>query len=229
MSRFTADPGRVRNLPGGARISVVGEFYRGDNLSVLAGRDLVWAYLIPEPTNTHDPNAIMVNIEGRHVGYLDRDTAARFATVAQDITKLGVKARAAARVVNGRDIVLNLGSPDGCLKALESRPAETEPRPFSLTLSGSAPLQPRAEFMGRTVCFTGQSIYGFDRSTQERFAAEAGMVVLPRITRALDILVLANPASQSGKARKARGYGVREMGESTFWEAIGVKIEDTGT
>lgn len=33
------------------------------------------AELVPEPTNKHDPNAIMVKVDGRQVGYLSRRDA----------------------------------------------------------------------------------------------------------------------------------------------------------
>jgi len=35
--------------------------------------------LITEPTNPYDTNAVRVEIDGRHVGYLARDVAKRFA------------------------------------------------------------------------------------------------------------------------------------------------------
>lgn len=36
------------------------------------------AELVPEPTNPHDPNAIMVKVEGKCVGYLSRQNAVKF-------------------------------------------------------------------------------------------------------------------------------------------------------
>jgi hypothetical protein len=36
------------------------------------------AALVPEPANPHDPNAVMVLIEDRHVGYLSREDAVRY-------------------------------------------------------------------------------------------------------------------------------------------------------
>src|SRR5262245_47496349 len=58
---------------------------RQDALWALCGGSLgqqircaVVAVLLPEPDNPHDPNAIAVLIEGRHVGYLPREIAAAY-------------------------------------------------------------------------------------------------------------------------------------------------------
>jgi hypothetical protein len=40
----------------------------------------------------------------------------------------------------------------------------------------------------------------------------------------VDLLVLADPDSTSGKARKARKYGTRLIAETAFWEMIGVEV-----
>jgi DNA polymerase-3 subunit epsilon len=45
------------------------------------------------------------------------------------------------------------------------------------------------------------------------------------VTKKLDLLVIADPHTQSGKAKKARQYGVRIMHEPVFWKAIGVSVE----
>jgi len=44
-------------------------------------------------------------------------------------------------------------------------------------------------------------------------------------TRKLDLLVLADPDTQFGKAKKARSYGTRLMGEVVFWAALGVSVD----
>lgn len=72
---------------------------------------------------------------------------------------------------------------------------------------------------GTTICFTGAMKY--PRSSCEAFASRAGLVVLDRITKQLDILVVADPDSQSNKARKAREYGTRIMSESAFFSLLG--------
>lgn len=48
------------------------------------------AELVPEPTNEHDPNAVMVKIEGRQVGYLSRRDAAEYGDyISQAILRQG--------------------------------------------------------------------------------------------------------------------------------------------
>jgi DNA polymerase-3 subunit epsilon len=63
------------------------------------------------------------------------------------------------------------------------------------------------------------------RDMAEEFARGAGMLVQKDVTRRLDILVVADPDTQSGKARKAREYGTRIMTEATFWAAIAAGVE----
>ena len=46
------------------------------------------------------------------------------------------------------------------------------------------------------------------RARAEQLATEAGLIVKKSVTRDLDILVVADPHSLSGKARKAREYGI---------------------
>jgi DNA polymerase-3 subunit epsilon len=91
-------------------------------------------------------------------------------------------------------------------------------------VNASAPRLPSSQSStriaaGTTVCFTGAMKY--PRSSCEAFASRAGLVVLERVTRQLDILVVADPDSQSNKARKAREYGTRIMSESAFFSLVG--------
>jgi NAD-dependent DNA ligase len=45
------------------------------------------------------------------------------------------------------------------------------------------------------------------------------------VTKGLDLLVVADPATQSSKAKKAREYGTRIMAEAAFWTALGARVE----
>lgn len=56
------------------------------------------AALVPEPDNPHDPNAVAVQIEGRPVGYLERDEAVRWQPIAQAVAGHGSTAMAEAMV-----------------------------------------------------------------------------------------------------------------------------------
>ena len=87
-----------------------------------------------------------------------------------------------------------------------------------------------ASLRGKTVCFTGEMLSQFKgervtRELAEKLALEAGLVVQATVTKRLDLLVVADPDTQSGKAKKARQYGVRIMAEAAFWNALGLPIE----
>lgn len=87
-----------------------------------------------------------------------------------------------------------------------------------------------AELKGKSVCFTGESqcmLEGvrISRETAERFAEEHGLFVAYSVTKSLNLLVVADPYTESGKAKKARQYGIRIMHEPVFWQAIGVKLD----
>jgi DNA polymerase-3 subunit epsilon len=86
-----------------------------------------------------------------------------------------------------------------------------------------------ASLVGMRVCFTGelQCQYAgqpISRELAEKLATSAGLVVMDSVTKKCDLLVLADPCSQSGKAKKARQYGIRIMHESVFWKAIGIRV-----
>jgi len=88
----------------------------------------------------------------------------------------------------------------------------------------------REQFTGASVCFTGASTCSIDgeeitRERAELLARARGLVVKPSVTKALDLLVVADADSLSGKARKARDYGTRIMVERAFWHALGVEID----
>lgn len=68
-------------LPGTIEVHVAGESYRADAVRAVqraaAQGGSLAAMLIPEPTNSYDPNAVAVFVLGRHVGYLPAHIAAR--------------------------------------------------------------------------------------------------------------------------------------------------------
>ncbi len=88
----------------------------------------------------------------------------------------------------------------------------------------------KQDLIGKRVCFTGELRCHHEgqmisREVAEALAAQAGLVVADSVTKKLDLLVLADPLTQSGKAEKARRYGIRIMHEPVFWKAIGVDVE----
>lgn len=102
--------------------------------------------------------------------------------------------------------------------------------PLHLALDGGplgAPLP--EDISGKTVCFTGALTCLHDgmlmtRHHAAQLAAAAGLIVCARVTQTLDILVVADPETMSGKARKARYYGTRIIAETAFWSLIGVEV-----
>lgn len=85
-------------------------------------------------------------------------------------------------------------------------------------------------WQGKTVCFTGESQCSMDgrmitRMIAESIAAEKGMIIQSYVTRKLDMLIAADPNTQSNKAKKARQYGTRIIHEPDFWGTLGVPIE----
>ena len=78
---------------------------------------------------------------------------------------------------------------------------------------------------GMRICFTGTATAGgeaLDRSALERMAAIAGLVPVRGVTKKnCDLLVAADVASDSGKARKARAYGIPLISVADFVNLYG--------
>lgn len=86
------------------------------------------------------------------------------------------------------------------------------------------------ELAGKSVCFTGEllaTIRGerISRAMAEKLASKAGMTVANSVTKGLDILVVADPDTMSGKAKKARAYETRILADAVFWPMIDVKVD----
>ena len=79
---------------------------------------------------------------------------------------------------------------------------------------------------GQRVCFTGDATdaegNAIERETLERLAAQAGLQPVNSVTKkSCDLLVAADSASTSGKARKARDYEIPVIDVATFLSEIG--------
>ncbi len=90
--------------------------------------------------------------------------------------------------------------------------------------------QSASELSGQRVCFTGElncTIGGqpVNRSLAEALANQAGLTVTGSVTKNLDLLVVADPNTQSGKAKKARSYGTRILSDAVFWRMVGVTVD----
>jgi DNA polymerase-3 subunit epsilon len=87
-----------------------------------------------------------------------------------------------------------------------------------------------SDLVGKRVCFTGEMQCSHEGQVisheyAEELATQAGLDVVDSVTKKLDLLVVADPQTQSGKAKKARLYGIRIMHEPVFWKAIGVEVK----
>lgn len=97
--------------------------------------------------------------------------------------------------------------------------------------NASAAVVPDTESLtGKTVCFTGECVCRLSgetltRSKASELAVAAGLSVKGSVTKKLDLLVVADPDTQSGKAKKARQYGVRVIHEPVFWRLIDVAVD----
>jgi DNA polymerase-3 subunit epsilon len=83
----------------------------------------------------------------------------------------------------------------------------------------SVPRGARGLSSGNTIVFTGEM--SRPRSAFVDAARAAGLEPMNAVSGKTDVLVCADPESQSGKARKARALGVRVIGEAAFWESVG--------
>jgi DNA polymerase III subunit epsilon len=84
----------------------------------------------------------------------------------------------------------------------------------------SIPRQRSRLTAGDTIVFTGEM--SRPRSEFEEAARAAGLRPMNSVSGKTNVLVCADPDSQSGKARKARALGVRVIGEAIFWESLGL-------
>jgi DNA polymerase-3 subunit epsilon len=92
------------------------------------------------------------------------------------------------------------------------------------------PSIPADDLRGKTICFTGESScsIGGELVTRERaevVATSLGMTVVQNVSKRLDFLVAADPDSLSGKAQKARKYGIRIIAEPVFWRMARVQTD----
>ncbi|MBA4031747.1 MAG: hypothetical protein C0478_12780 [Planctomyces sp.] len=86
------------------------------------------------------------------------------------------------------------------------------------------------DLVGKSVCFTGQlsaTVGGqpISRDLAEALARDAGLSISSNVTKRLDLLVVADPNTQSGKAKKAREYGIRILSDAVFWRLAGIAVD----
>ena len=112
---------------------------------------------------------------------------------------------------------------DGVVTPEEAALARNIAGSLNLAFEGLAATAPQNEPVqlsaGTRVCFTGTTTVNGEllgREVLEGLAEEFGLVAAPSVTRKCDVLVAADPLSQSGKARKARDYGIPIISTEDF-------------
>lgn len=184
-------------------------------------------------------------LEDRHVdeeeGHALVELATRWGISANQIQKanwncllsLGVAALADGVVTDAecRDLrqvasLLGLDSRnlDEILELAAQRLGEVQTQP-----SAAAGALGGEELAGKQVCFTGECqcrLKGepITREMAAGLAARHGMIVAESVTKKLDMLVVADALTQSGKAKKAHQYGIRIVHELVFWRALGLEV-----
>jgi len=125
---MSAQPPRTTLLVGGRLINVAGESHYQEALREIVGPTTTAeiavdteALLVPEPSNPHDPNAVMVQIGGKLVGYLPRDEAVAYGPALKELGERGRIGACEARIAGRGDasgtsnlgVFLRLPDPDG--------------------------------------------------------------------------------------------------------------------
>jgi DNA polymerase-3 subunit epsilon len=59
----------------------------------------------------------------------------------------------------------------------------------------------------------------------EELARRSGFRVSGSVTKKVDLLVAADPETLSGKAVKARRYGIPIMSEREFWQRLSIRAD----
>lgn len=110
---------------------------------------------------------------------------------------------------------LDEGSVDQLLEAQSGRVCD-DARPAASSLGGIGGLVLQ---QGTSIVLTGAM--ELDRATWTNRAEAAGLVVGGSVTKKTQLVVAADPDTLSGKAKKARLYGVPIVGEAAFAKALG--------
>lgn len=109
---------RTTLLIGGRLVNVAGESHYQEELREIVGptdESVIAvdteALLVPEPSNAYDPNAVMVRIDDKLVGYLPREEAVAYAPMLRELGERGRTGACDARIAGrgGHSGTSNLG------------------------------------------------------------------------------------------------------------------------
>lgn len=144
---------------------------------------------------------------------------------------LGLSQRRREELMSVVKALLPMAAPTATNSLTKPNQTTREETQSNLTTSINAEIQSQAhELSGKRVCFTGalaSKINGQDISREMaiKLASDHGLIATDSVTKKTEILVVADPHSMSGKAKKAREYGIRIVADRVFWKMIGVKID----
>jgi len=211
----------VARLPGGSPIlsaSAEGSQYLNLLDRVLEDRRLAEdeADLLVLAANTFNLGKDEVEILHRHyLGHLVRIALAD-----------GIINEAERKDLDAVGAILGLQGWDKFTDALNPKPTTrdlgiTKPADVPKNLPAAFDTGPASLPSGATVCFTGPMEYG-DRETMEHLARDHGLFVKSGVSGKLQVLVVGDPDTQSGKAKKARLLGTRLISERAFLHLLDV-------
>jgi DNA polymerase-3 subunit epsilon len=199
-----------------------------ENPAILAYTDLLARVLEDRRVDEEEGEALLElatrwGIQGKEIYKANRDYLVRLAVAA---LADGVVTDSERRDLRQVASLLGIDSRDfgGILETAAQKLGEGQNRqPTAVDGLGAEDL------VGKLVCFTGECLCrlkgeAITREMAEVLATGHGMIVAGSVTKKLDLLVVADPFTQSGKARKARRYGIRIMHESVFWRALGLEV-----
>jgi DNA polymerase-3 subunit epsilon len=188
-------------------------------------RELLWRALEDGRIETSEGDALLdvatnwglpfSRVEAIHLGYLTELAKAAWAD--RQITD------AERREIRTAAQLLGFGS-------LSNEQFQDLMRSCQISVGVETPAPPVEQWTGKTVCFTGEfscHIRGqlISREMAEDLALKHGLIAMPSVTKKLDVLVVADPNTQSGKASKARQYGIRIVHEPVFWRSLGIAVD----
>jgi ATP-dependent Lhr-like helicase len=230
---YTVKPTRQRHQRGGIHQRIE---HQGDYLAGLVGR-------LDTSSDGSADNAAYLDLldralEDRRLTATEADT---LAVIAQDwgLSTDEVKAvhdryfDSLLAVATADGVITDLEYHDlqlvGALLRLDRDDVERRINDVELAAPSDRPAS-ESSFAGLSVCFTGALVGRIDgdlitREEAHQFAEQAGLIVKTGVTKGLDLLVVADPDTQSGKARKAADYGTRVIAEQVFWSVIGVATD----
>lgn len=162
------------------------------------------------------------SIPAHQIPKIHRDYLLRLATAA---LADGVVTDAERRDLQQVARLLGINSLDEVMKSVTQELQEKQTLPSAT--GGALTLE---ELAGKRVTFTGEFLcrlagQAITRTMAVEIATSHGMTVTDSVTKKLDLLVVADPLTQSVKAKKARQYRIRIIHEFLFWRALGLEVE----